>query len=266
MTQRAAVLGSPIQHSLSPALHLAAYAGLGIDATYEAIEVHRGELESFLRTCDESWIGLSLTMPLKEEAVAVAVECEPIVTSLGVANTLLPGPRGWRACNTDIAGIVNAIGVVDAHSASVLGAGASARSALAALAVLGVRHVELRARRLQQAQEGVALANELGLDATALELTTTTTLEDVELCISTLPPHAADGVEVEGSCGTLLDIAYDPWPSRLAVTWLEHGGRVVAGHEMLLHQAVEQVRLMTGRDPDVTQMRRGMEAELARRG
>ena len=266
MTQHAAVLGSPIEHSLSPALHRAAYAELGIDATYEAMQVDRGGLVSFLQACDETWIGLSLTMPLKEEAVAIAAECDPIVTELGVANTLIPGPGGWCAYNTDVAGIVNAIGAVEADSAVVLGAGASARSALAALAALGVRDVELRARRIEQAQESAALATALGLNAAAREFSAATTLEDVDLCISTVPPHVADGVEVEGSCGTLLDIAYDPWPSKLAVAWLEHGGRVIAGHEMLLYQAVDQVRLMTGLVPDATQMRSAMEAELARRG
>lgn len=266
MTARAAVLGSPIHHSLSPALHTAAYRGLGLDASYEAIEVRNGELAGFLAGCDDDWLGVSLTMPLKEEAVAVAVEVGPLAATLNAANTLLPVPCGWRAENTDVIGIVRSIGSVDGDRVVIVGAGASARSAVAALADLGIARATVLARRAEAAAECVALGRALGVELTAGPLDEDAELADCALVVSTLPPHAADALDVDGWCGTLLDIAYDPWPSRLATSWLQHGGRVVSGHEMLLHQAAEQVRLMTGMAPDVAAMRHGMEAELARRG
>lgn len=265
MTTRAAVLGSPVAHSLSPALHRSAYAALGLDARYDAVELGRGELAGFLDGCGPEWRGLSLTMPLKEEAVLVAAHGDELTELLGVANTLVPGHDGWRATNTDVVGIVNALEGVIAERAVIVGAGASARSALAAMDRLGVGIVEVVARRLEQAGDCAQLGSALGLQMSVACLETGTQISDAELCIVTMPPHAADAIDVTGSCGTLLDIAYDPWPSRIATVWLQHGGRVVPGHEMLLQQAAEQVRLMTGRTPPVEAMRRGMEAELEHR-
>lgn len=265
MMQRAAVLGSPVAHSLSPALHRAAYEAMGLDAQYDAIEVSRDELRSFVEGCGPQWLGLSLTMPLKTEAVRVATTVDGLAATLNAANTLIPIDGGWRAENTDVAGIVHAIGPIAVRSAVVLGAGASARSALAALSQLGVRDVVMAARRVEAASQNAELAAEFDIALHPIALNDEFELADVELCVSTLPPHAADDVQVDGFVGTLLDIAYDPWPSVLATAWLQHGGRVIPGHEMLLFQAAEQVRLMTGRDPNVEAMRLGLEAALAAR-
>ena len=86
---RCAVLGDPIAHSLSPALHRAGYAAVGLDWTYDAHRVAAGGLSEFVRGLDASWRGLSLTMPLKREALELASEASPIARLAGAANTLL---------------------------------------------------------------------------------------------------------------------------------------------------------------------------------
>lgn len=266
MTLRAAVLGSPIAHSLSPALHRAAYAQCGIDATYEAIEVGRGELAPFLSGCGDEWMGFSLTMPLKEEALTVANSIDPSAERLRAANTIVCTDGSRTAYNTDVDGVKFALRGRVGQSVCILGAGASARSAIAACIELGTQRVEVVARRPEAASECAAIASEYGAIATTRALSDDIELHDVPVCISTLPPRAADAITVSGRVGTLLDIAYDPWPSVLAIAWQDAGGEVVSGHEMLLGQAVRQVELMTGITPDPEVMRVAMEAAIAERG
>lgn len=263
---RAAVLGSPIVHSLSPALHRAAYAQLELDATYEAFDVSADALAGFVEGLGPEWMGLSLTMPLKEEALNVAQMLDPVARLVGAANTLVLTDGARAAYNTDVDGVKFALDGIRPDAACILGAGASARSAIAALVELGARSVEVLSRRVEAARRCAAFASELGLSATASQLTSETDLTDVQVCVSTLPPRAADEIIVDGSAGVLLDIAYDPWPSQLATTWLRCGGRVISGHEMLLGQAVRQVELMTGLVPDVATMRAGMEAAIVLQG
>jgi len=250
---RLAVLGSPIEHSRSPALHAAAYRELELPWRYERHEVAEGGLAAFLAGLDDGWRGLSITMPLKPEALRCSAGVSDIAAETGAVNTLrLGGADGPRGYNTDVHGIAQALreaGVDRVGHALVLGAGATARSVISAVRRLGAEAVTVAARRPQAAAAGASFAGGLGLAAAAR--TTREMLDaDADLVVNTIPGGAAAGLEFAPGLERvpLLEIAYDPWPSPLAARW--HGS-VVSGLEMLLHQAVAQVRLFVLDDPHV---------------
>ncbi|MBI1350753.1 MAG: shikimate dehydrogenase [Actinomycetales bacterium] len=255
---RAAVLGSPIAHSLSPALHRAAYRALGLAWTYDAIDVDEAALPAFLDGLDDTWAGLSLTMPLKEAVIPLLAEVDPEARSLRSVNTVLPLDRGWRGTNTDVYGMTQALteAGLDAtpRHAVVLGAGATARSALAALLRLGAGEVVVAARRPEAADALCDLGRSLGLRMHTTDLDPDPQLVRVDVVVSTLPGAAAEpwAGMVGDAPGVLLDASYHPWPTPLAANW--GSGRIASGRDMLLWQAVEQVRLMTGLEPDVAAM------------
>jgi shikimate dehydrogenase len=265
---RAAVLGSPIAHSLSPALHRAAYAELDLDWTYEAIDVPAGGLATFLDGLDEGWAGLSLTMPLKQEALAIARMTSATAREAAAANTLVPLGSGWSAENTDVPGLLGALteaGVAGVTRATVLGSGATAWSAVVALVRAGVTDLTICARNETAA---AGLRAQLGSPVVAR----TVPWGSAEalagpLVVSTLPGGAADGFVdlVPAGPGVLFDVAYDPWPSVLATGWSSAGGQVIGGLDLLVHQAVLQVELMSGRRPSVATLRAAGLAALASR-
>ena len=256
--RRAAVLGSPIGHSLSPSLHRAAYRAMGLDWSYDAVEVDEAGLAAFLAGLGPEWAGLSLTMPLKEAVIPLLAEVDPEARSIRSVNTVVPAADGWRGTNTDVYGITQSLleRGLDAtpRSATILGAGATARSAVAALVRLGAHSVVVCARRPEAASEVVDLASRFGLPGRSAPLDPDAGLVRADVVISTLPgAAAADWAPLAGSAGgVLLDASYHPWPTPLAASW--ESGRVASGRDMLLWQAVEQVRLMTGREPDVAVM------------
>ncbi|QTX04605.1 shikimate dehydrogenase [Agromyces archimandritae] len=253
--RRLAVLGSPIAHSKSPALHRAAFRQLGLDWHYSAIEVGVGGLEAFLADLDPRWRGLSLTMPLKHEVRALLDEEDRRAAMTGVVNTLLLADDGRRiGFNTDVPGIALALaegGVERAERAAVIGGGATAASAVAALAEIGAGVVRLFVRHPERAEATASLGRELGLDVEVFRIADLAAAEAVEVTISTVPGGAELSAEpseaMRGS--VLLDVAYEPWPSRLAVLWEEAGGQVVPGIRMLVHQALLQVRIFVSGDP-----------------
>jgi shikimate dehydrogenase len=271
VTLRAAVLGHPIGHSKSPAMHRAAYAQLGVELAYEAIDVTVGALPGFMAGVrgDGRWRGLSVTMPLKAAMAAEVDEIRGVARQLGVINTVAfeTGPTGGSPArlvgyNTDVAGIVNALryaGAPAEPSAVVLGGGGTAAAAVAAVKELGAVSAAVYVRDVARAAEARAAAAAVGLFVQVLPLTAAAPLvAAADVVISTLPPRAADALAEElalnGSRtgGVLLDVAYDPWPSRIATVFSDAGGRVVPGLEMLLYQAVEQVRYFTGIDGPVS--------------
>ncbi len=261
--RRAGVLGSPIEHSKSPALHRAAYASLGLDWEYDRYEVDEGQLPGFMAAMDDSWAGLSLTMPLKEAVLPLLASVSDLGARLRSVNTVLPGsaPGTWHGENTDVQGIVTSVlqahagEPLDGGSAVILGGGATARSACAALPVLGITSVTVCARRPEAAQEVADLAAQFGRATSTASLEPAARLVSASLVISTLPGDAAaPWAELAGDgTGVLLDASYHPWPTPLASAWAGTG--VASGRDMLLWQAVEQVRLMTGREPDAERMR-----------
>ena len=276
--RRAAVLGHPIAHSLSPVLHVAAYRALGLDGwRYTAEDVTEDGLVRFLAGLDARWAGLSLTMPLKRAVLPLLDHVEPLADVVGAVNTVLVQPeRGGHVlvgANTDVHGVVAALREgLDGRTpttAAVLGGGATATSSLAALAELGVTEAVVYVRSLGRAGALVRAAHRMGVapqfrgfDRAQVEIA------GADVVVSTLPPHGADGIAASLAGrpgGVLLDVAYQPRPTALAAVWHRAGGTVVGGQRMLLHQAAEQVRLMTGRVAPLEAMASGLEEALAAR-
>ena len=258
---KAAVLGSPISHSLSPVLHNAGYAALGLeDWEYEKIEVT--DLPAFLTSAGEDYRGFSVTMPLKRAVVAAAGHVSDRVRLLGTANTLVrdhpAAPGVVHAENTDVDGILGALAAAGLDRAArggtvgVLGNGGTATAAVLAAATLGADAVLFGVRDAARAAEVTALADALGLRwATLTQADLLRRAPGLRAVVATLPPRAADALAAHVPAGAalppLLDAAYDPWPSVLASAWSREGGPVASGLSMLLHQGVEQVRLFTAR-------------------
>lgn len=272
---RAAVLGSPIRHSLSPVLHRAAYEALGLtDWGFEVHELDAAALPPFLASLHDSWRGLALTMPLKEAALALADTSSRTARRTAAANTLVRKGDLWHAENTDVWGVREALvaagiepvadgdvaeGVAAEGVVVLLGSGATARSALAAVAGLGFRDVVFAVRG-QVRPETLLQAREHGMTVSSVPLTQAAAIvADATVVVSTLPPGGADDVATDLGTdltqgpsggrlkpGVLLDVVYAGWPTPLARAAQQAGMTVVPGIEMLIHQAAEQVRLITG--------------------
>ena len=270
---RAAVLGSPIAHSLSPVLHTAAYAAAGLDGwTYSAVECDEARLPGFIASCDGQWAGLSLTMPLKRAVLPLLDRTEPLAAQVGGANTVVFAGGERHGYNTDVPGMVTALaeaGVTAPASATILGAGATACAALAALRATGLAAAVVHARDPARAGDLLAAAGRLDL---AVELRPFgSQVRDGDLLISTVPAGAADfyaerafGPRLRPSA--VLDVVYSPWPTALAQAAAKSGAAVVGGFDLLLHQAARQFELMTGVEPaPVSAMRAAGQSELARR-
>lgn len=256
MTTRLAVLGSPIAHSKSPALHRAAYGVLGLDWSYDAVEVASGGLAGFLGGLDGSWRGLSLTMPLKREVLSLLDSRSALTDETGAANTVLLRDGRREGYNTDIPGIIGAFreaGIDALESAHVLGAGATAGSVLSAVSRLGARRVLVSARDTAKAASLEPLAARLGIELTIRPAGTADRSMIVpDAVVSTLPGGVDAGFAFPDDLrrrSVLFDVAYEPWPSRLATQWQAVGGTVIGGLSMLLHQAIGQVRIFTTGDP-----------------
>lgn len=267
---RAAVLGSPVAHSLSPLLHAAGYAALGLrDWSYGRHEVDEGGLAPFVRGLDETWRGLSLTMPLKEVAFEVADRVSDLAREAGAINTLVRTEAGWSGDNTDVHGLVAALrdaGVVRPGTATIIGSGATARSALLALRELGVTSVRVAARNPTTAHE---LCRHLPGAAHHVPLARWSQ-DPGEAVVSTVPgaggAAAAEVVEDDLSGVVLLDVVYADWPTPLARAATTAGATVVSGLEMLVHQAARQLELFTGATAPVAAMQSAGRAALGRPG
>ena len=272
---RAAVLGSPIAHSLSPVLHRAGYAEAGLDGwSYEAHEVDAPGLPGFLDGLDDHWRGLSLTMPLKEVAVGLATSVDEVARRTRAVNTLVRrADGGWNGTNTDLLGLVRALRPYlpdGARRAMVLGSGATARSAVLALAELGVSTLTVRARDAAKAADLLswALDARTGIRSGSVAALGPWVTAADEVVVSTLPAAAGEVVArtVPGQHpGVLLDVVYDGWPTPLARAGARAGMTVVSGLDMLVHQAGEQFRLFTGHEAPVAAMAAAGRAELERR-
>ncbi|MGW7596074.1 shikimate dehydrogenase, partial [Streptomyces rubiginosohelvolus] len=246
--RRAAVLGSPIAHSLSPVLHRAAYAELGLDHwSYDRFEVDEQALPGFFEGLDGSWAGLSLTMPLKRAVIPLLDGITDTAASVEAVNTVVFGEDGRRTGdNTDIPGMAAALrerGVEKVESAAILGAGATASSALAALAAICAGPVTAYVRSAARADEMRGWGERLGVDVRVADWAEADRALTAPLVIATTPAGAADALAeaVPERPGTLFDVLYEPWPTRLASAWAERDGAVVGGLDLLVHQAVLQV-------------------------
>lgn len=267
---RAAVLGSPIAHSLSPVLHNAGYRAAGLSEwEYERIELTAEELPGFVLSCDESYRGFSVTMPGKFAALELATEATDRARRIGSANTLVRVPGGWRADNTDVDGLVGALGRLlrGGHPGDVLllGAGGTARPALVALATMGATSVTV----LNRSDRSAELAPILADAETELRCIGYDSGEDLDhlvrrhdMVLSTVPSSAiADKVRSLGR-RPVLDVIYDPWPTPLCVQAAANGFRTVGGHVMLAHQSFGQFEQFTGHAAPRHEMTRALKAEL----
>ncbi|WP_318206779.1 shikimate dehydrogenase [Streptomyces sp. SJL17-1] len=251
--RRAAVLGSPIGHSLSPVLHRAAYAALGLDDwSYERFEVDEAGLPGFLGELDDSWAGLSLTMPLKRAIIPLLDGISDTAAAVETVNTVVFREDGRRVGdNTDIPGMLAALrerGVEKVESAAVLGAGATASSALAALARICAGPVIAYVRSEARGEEMRGWGERLGVEVRTAAWDDAAEAFASPLVVATTPAGTTNALAaaVPDTVGTLFDVLYDPWPTALAAAWSDRGGKVVGGLDLLVHQAVLQVEQMTG--------------------
>jgi len=212
---RAAVLGSPIEHSLSPVLHAAAYQALGLDWEYDRHQVEVDQLQDFLALPHADVAGYSLTMPLKDEAFRIAHSADDAALETRACNTLIPEAGGWSGYNTDVSGFVSAFrraGVENVGEVVIVGAGATARSAVAAVNQLGATTVTVLARRPEAIAQLAAQfphTDVIAADWGSAEVASADTL------ISTVPAGAADALTVSADLNAIFDVVYAPWPTAL---------------------------------------------------
>ena len=252
------------EHSLSPALHRAAYAHLGLNWTYDRVEVGERGLASFVRGLDASWRGLSLTMPLKV-AVLELGQVDQLARRAGAGNTLvLDGGERW-IYNTDVGGLIWAVRQVAAAplpKVTILGTGATARAALIAASELGAQLVTVVARTPGRAEALRTLSDQLGVQ---LEVRPwSSQAPDADLVVSSAVSGAADGIAeaFAASAPLVVDIIYDPWPTALAIAAESAGCTVVTGFDVLVGQALLQIELMTGRSVAADVLYAALESEL----
>ncbi|WP_306999443.1 shikimate dehydrogenase [Amycolatopsis thermophila] len=249
------MLGKPVAHSLSPVLHTAAYAALGLDGwTYERVEVDAAGLPGFVRGLGPEWAGLSVTMPGKRAALEFATAASPVAVAAGAANTLVPTADGWFADCTDVAGVAGALrcagGFAGGDTGLVLGAGGTAAATVVAFASLGIRRAVLVVRDPARARETVEAAGRAGVEADVrlwAEADFGKLAADCAVLVSTVPPPAVEAHAAElAGAPCVLDVIYHPWPTPLAEAVAARGGRAATGLDMLLHQAFGQVEHFTG--------------------
>ncbi|MER5576183.1 shikimate dehydrogenase [Streptomyces massasporeus] len=271
--RRAAVLGSPIAHSLSPVLHRTAYQELGLAGwTYDRFEVDEAGLPAFFETLGPEWAGLSLTMPLKRAVIPLLDEISETAASVDAVNTVVRTEDGRRiGDNTDIPGMVAALrehGIDKVDAAAVLGAGATASSALAALSRICPGEIAVYVRSEARATEMRQWAERLDVAVRIADWADAERALRAPLVISTTPAGVTDALarSVPERPAALFDVLYDPWPTDLAARWSAYGGAVVSGLDLLVHQAVLQVEQMTGLAPaPLDAMRKAGERALAAR-
>jgi len=271
VSRRCAVVGSPIAHSLSPVLHRAAYDWLGLDWAYSRHEVTPATLPGFVAGLDETWRGLSCTMPLKT-AILDLGQPDATVEAVGVANTVVfdgaPGdPAATRVRNTDVEGLIEAVrglGPADGpggwpepwpRTALVVGPGATGASAVYALAQLGLREVAA-AGRSRRALDGLA-ERAAGWGVRLVPRRLDDAWPRVDLAISTVPAEVARSLAgvIVAAGDAVFDVLYDPWPTPLLARARQAGRATLTGRDQLVHQARGQVRLMTGRTVPVAVLR-----------
>ena len=259
-TRSCGVVGSPVAHSLSPVMHRAAYAALGLDWTYDATDVPGGTLAAFVERRGE-WRGLSVTAPLKREAAELADATDEVVRATGVANTLVREPDGHvQAFNTDVPGAVAALqerGVGAPRLVRILGGGATAASVAHAVRQMGAERLELVVRDPDRAQEAREAGERAGLVVAVRLIDDAQADEVADLLVWTIPGGASEeqAGALVGAARAVFDVAYDPWPSPVVAVAQRVGRPAATGLDLLAHQAVLQVELMTGRTVPVDLLR-----------
>lgn len=261
------MVGKPVAHSLSPVLHAAAYEALGLSWTYTRLEASESELPALVAGLDESWVGLSVTMPGKRAALELAGVATPRATAVGAANTLVRQADGWAADCTDVDGVAGALraaGCTSGTTGVVLGAGGTACAALAGLATLGLTSATVVVREAARASAAVACASAVGLEIEVRTWARTdfaALASSASVLVNTTPPEAVSSLVGDLSLAPcVLDVIYHPWPTPLASAVTERGGLLATGLDMLLHQAFGQVEQFTGEQAPRETMRDALKA------
>jgi shikimate dehydrogenase len=261
------VVGKPVAHSLSPVLHAAAYEALGLSWTYTRLEASESELPALVAGLDESWVGLSVTMPGKRAALELATVATTRATAVGAANTLVRRADGWAADCTDVDGVAGALraaGRTSGTTGVVLGAGGTACAALAGLAALGLTSVTVVVREAARASAAVSCASAVGLDIEVRTWASTdfaALASSASVLVNTTPSAAVSPLVADLSLAPcVLDVIYHPWPTPLASAVTARGGMLATGLDMLLHQAFGQVEQFTGEQAPRETMRDALKA------
>lgn len=262
MTERKlAVIGSPIAHSRSPLIHRAAYEALQLDWSYDRFDVTEAGFEQFMNHLSDDFLGLSVTMPLKRLAHALAQERDIFARETGVANTLLRTEQGWAAFNTDVRGaaaVIESMHLGSSSRALILGAGATAQSMVTVLAHLGFSRLDVLARRAEQLAQlkDFAIRYQRDVQPHTLPALASRDLSNLirhtDIVINTLPGDASAQIGIAATDArqtALFDINYDPWPSPLCQLWSSVESQHADGLELLVQQAVYQIRIFLSGDP-----------------
>ncbi len=262
---RGAVLGSPISHSLSPFLHQAAFSYLGIDGSYDRIEVRSGELANFIESQGKNYDYLSLTMPLKEEVIELGIPLSEIALKSRSANTLINREDVWSATSTDGIGFISALAhrnFSDFTSVLILGAGGTARAVAAALDGVA-QSITILGRTTSREK---AFADIISHSQFSYILWSNSfDLSQFSLVVNTTPAGAADALAesaVADPAGLFFDVIYKPWPTVLATRWQSLNAPVIAGVELLIYQGIEQLRQAIGIDFNTEELAENLREQL----
>lgn len=250
---KGAILGSPVEHSLSPLLHREAFDFLGIPGEYVRSEVQLGSFSTYFESNKSQFDYFSITMPLKEEALTLPVEIDPIAARIQSGNTLYQRSGLWRLTSTDGAGFISALkneGHTSFKRALVLGAGGTARAVVGALdGVADEIDVLGRTSTRRDVLEGAVEKSRFEY----LRWNDSPGFADYDVVVNTTPAGAADLLAesiTPGTCSLLFDVIYKPWPTVLASRWSDNGGAVINGLELLLYQGIAQLSLALNRELD----------------
>ena len=261
---KAVVLGSPIAHSLSPKIHKRAFEILGIAGEYQAIEVDESNFMDFFdKFSKEDWSGFSLTMPLKEIALGALAEVDERARRINSANTLYKNLVGWALTSTDLIAFENFLPVDLNSKVAIIGGGGTARAAIGALDsfVSKISSVDVLLRSPERLKAMSQAAPNLRVNQIAMD----SSLESYDLVIQTTPAQAFDPYadNLTSTSGTLVECLYKPWPTKLVARFIESGGTVISGKQLLVEQALFQIELFTNQKFDFAQMRQELLSHIA---
>ena len=246
----AGVLGSPIAHSLSPLIHRTAYQLLGIAGKYDAYEVASGQLQNFLSGEGRNLNCLSLTMPLKEEALTIAEHVSDISRQIASGNTLVKKSDGWHLTSTDVEGVNFALlssGINEVSKVLVIGAGATSRAVVAACSGADISIIGRSVSRMSSLHAAAPKS-----DFSFIEWESEVNFDSFDLVVNTTPGNSAEiyANKVVNPRGTFFEVIYNPWPTKLLSSWRLAGGNSIDGLELLVHQAISQIQLFSGIEID----------------
>lgn len=259
---KAAVLGSPISHSLSPALHKRAYELLGVPASYGAIELIPESAADFLLSAlEEEWTGFSLTMPLKESIFAlqdqIRLTVDATTKRMRSANTLLVQDGGFLATSTDRTGFIRLFEGVKKDRVAIIGGGGTARAAVAALDG-EAREIDFLLRSTHRIEALSQIAQSSALAFYGMEHS----LRGYDLVISTLPSGATDSLaaDLDFTIPTICEVLYNPYPTPLLAKARDLGSESFDGMDLLVEQALDQIKIFSGEEFDFASMRAALQA------